>query len=116
MSEFIRINAPRVMKLQDMLATVLKSAKSNKADGQEIERLLIPLFADIGTAGFIVTTGEMPTVTPAAQPRPSILRTPHILQIGEFVAGLQSEQLPSFLTHIVDRMCEEFETKGKTDV
>ncbi len=48
-----------------------------------------------------------PRAEPPLAPRPATLRkAPHILQIGAFVDALPVEQLPSWITHIVNRICE----------
>ena len=57
--------------------------------------------------------GVGPGATPAQNDpgvkskRSTCLReAPHIQQIAEFVADLPSEHLPSYITHLVNRLCE----------
>ena len=57
-----------------------------------------------------VDPGVIPAQSdPGPQPKRStcLRETPHIQQIAEFVADLPSEHLPSYITHLVNRLCEQ---------
>ena len=60
-----------------------------------------------------------PRAEPPPAPRPAPLsKAPHLLQIGTFVDALPLEQLPSWITAIVNRICgaaEEAEKKWSPD-
>lgn len=47
MTDFERINAPRVEKMRAMLETVYKSARSNKAEDAQVADLLRPLIEEL---------------------------------------------------------------------
>ena len=48
---------------------------------------------------------------PGPQPKRStcLREAPHIQQIAEFVAALPNEHLASYITHLVNRLCEQAE-------
>ncbi len=60
-----------------------------------------------------ITPPSVEADTPPAGPvvkRPAVWREPpHIQQIAGFVASLPSEHLPSYITHLVNRLCEQAE-------
>lgn len=85
MTEFERINSPRVDKILAMLATIGKSAKSNKVSEEELESLLSPLTTKLNPKQ---ETQETKVVTTP---------TPHIAKELEALGSLSTQQL-------VDRM------------
>ena len=73
MTEFERINAPRVAKMVAMMETILKSARSNRVGEREVQQLLEPLRnAQRGMSD--LSAPMMPPgveLTPEPQPAPS---------------------------------------------
>lgn len=53
-------NRGRVERMVETLGLLQKSARSNKADDGEIERLLIPMLAALGELGIVTTRGVPP--------------------------------------------------------
>ncbi len=115
MPDFTRINTPRVEKITAMIATILKSARSQRIADEDVAALLAPvsdqlavLFECDGTpapAAPVEPVGATTSIKP-----PTTLRdAPHVHQIAGFVAALPSEQLPSYITHLVNRLCEQAE-------
>ncbi len=103
MTDFIRINRPRVDKINAILATIHKSARSNKISDDDLRALLAPV---------AVPRPSRPAPEPVPTPikPPATLReAPHNHQIAGFVASLPREQLPSYITHLVNRLCEKVE-------
>ncbi len=121
MSDFERINQPRVDKIVAALAVIRKSARSNRADPVEAYRLTLPirdaLVVAFDPGDSIEAKAEewrqLTAEPPVAPKRTTILEAPHIMRIGEFVAGLPIEHLAPMITHLTNRICEELETKGK---
>lgn len=76
MTEFERINAPRVKKLMKQIETILKSARSNKVTDAEIVELMAPVTkiitslpgggATMTPTGAVINTGQPVTLRPAA--------------------------------------------------
>ncbi len=111
MTDFHRINQPRIDKIGATIATIRKSARSQKISDEDVAELLAPVAASVGAQS---AESVSPAVTPAQvetapQPRPTtpLREAPHIHQIAGFVASLPREQLPSYITHLVNRLCEE---------
>lgn len=65
MTDFERINGPRVEKIKDMIAVIEKSARSNKVRPDEIHSLMKPVFHAL-----LVTTGKVPEAPPVASQDP----------------------------------------------
>ncbi len=115
MSDFTRINAPRVAKIEARLSVIRKSARSQNIGNDEIAALLAPV-VDMVTLALsappplprepIVGYG---TAAAPIKPPATLREAPHIHQIAGFVAALPSEQLPSYITHLVNRLCEQAE-------
>ncbi len=103
MARFTNTNQPRVDKIVAMITTIRKSAKSNRIGDDALAALLAPVSALVGD-----TATPEPVAAPA-RPLGALCKAPHILQIAEFVAALPREQLPSYITHIVNRLCEAAE-------
>ncbi len=112
MTDFDRINQPRIDKIKAMIATIRKSAHSQKISDEDVAELLAPVAASVGAQS---AEAVSPATTPAqakdAPPAcPATLReAPHIHQIAGFVASLPREQLPSYITHLANRLCEKVE-------
>ena len=108
MTDFARINQPRVAKIEAMIATIRKSAKSQKISAVEVSDLLSPIAAHLDGA-----LAEAPPKAPAepetVKPPATLRDAPHIQQIAGFVASLPREQLPSWITHVANRLCDEAE-------
>ncbi len=103
MTDFTRINQPRVDKINAMISVVFKSARSNRTEGDEVNALLDPIRDRLGS-----TPAPQPVPTPVKPPA-TLREAPHIQQIAGFVASLPREQLPSYITHLVNRLCEKVE-------
>ncbi len=112
MTEFQRVNGPRVTKIGSMISTIYKSARSNKISGVDLTELMAPIANRLhGPRCGEVTVEAAPAVNPIKPP--AMLRdTPHIHQIAGFVASLPREQLPSYITHMVNRLCERVEPEA----
>ena len=123
MTDFHRINAPRIAKIEAMIATIRKSAKAQKISAGDVAELLAPVaalvapvptvtivsdvekqrIAEAGPGGYIALP---PDETPKGLPRTVWKTPPHILQIDRFVADLQPLHLPIYIKHLVHRLCE----------
>ena len=123
---FERVIIPRVRRAAEAVALIGNGANRNyETTPQEIADLLAGIRETLEAveARYAKHLGSAttPTITspsveadpPPAEPvvkRPTTLReTPHIQQIAEFVASLPSEHLPSYITHLVNRLCEQAE-------
>ena len=119
---FERVIIPRVRRAADAIDLIATGAGRNyETTPQEIADLLVvvreALEAVEARYAKHLGSATTPTITPpsveADAPvvkRPTTLReTPHIQQIAEFVASLPSEHLPSYITHLVNRLCEQAE-------
>ena len=119
---FERVIIPRVRRAADAIDLIAAGAGRNyETTPQEIADLLAvvreALEAVEARYAKHLGSATTPTITPpsveADAPvvkRPTTLReTPHIQQIAEFVASLPSEHLPSYITHLVNRLCEQAE-------
>ncbi len=123
---FERVIRPRVRRAVDAIDLIAAGAGRNyETTPQEIADLLAVVrealeavearyAKHLGSATTPTTTpptgeADPPPAGPVVK-RPTTLReTPHILQIAEFVASLPSEHLPSYITHLVNRLCEQAE-------
>ncbi len=101
MTDFIRINQPRVEAINATLAMIHKSARSNKISDDDLRALL----AHVTVPRPSRPATEMPTAKPPA----TLREAPHIHQIAGFVASLPRDHLPSYITHLVNRLCEQAE-------
>ena len=119
---FERVILPRVKRAVEAVALIGNGAARNyETTPEEIVELLAEVRAALeaveGRYAKHLGSATTPTITPpsveADAPvvkRPTTLReTPHIQQIAEFVASLPSEHLPSYITHLVNRLCEQAE-------
>ncbi len=123
---FERVIIPRVRRAAQAVDLIGNGAARNyETTPQEIADLLAvvreALEAVEARYAKHLGSATTPTITPPsveadAPPagpvvkRPTTLReTPHIQQIATFVASLPSEQLPSYITHLVNRLCEQAE-------
>ncbi len=110
MTDFTRINAPRVSKIKAMIGVIRKSAHSNKIGDEEAVELLAPVASLVCRP-----TTEVEYVKPVAsaeaapKSRPVWRDPPHQDQIARFVADVPREHLPSYITHFVNRLCEQAE-------
>ncbi len=103
MISFTNTNQPRVEKVVAMIATIRKSAKNNRIGDDALAALLAPILVLVGD-----TATPEPVAAPA-RPLGALCKAPHIEQIAGFVAALPREQLPIYITHIVNRLCEAAE-------
>ncbi len=128
---FERVIIPRVRRAAQAVDLIAAGAGRNyETTPQEIADLLAVVrealeavearyAKHLGSATTPTTTppsveADPPPAGPVVK-RPTTLReTPHIQQIAGFVASLPSEQLPSYITHLVNRLCEMAET-GRAD-
>ncbi len=118
MPDFTRINLPRVEKITALILTIRKSARSQKISDKDVAEMLAPVAslacgpttAEVTT---IITPPSVDADTPPAKAlpkaRPIWRDPPHIEQIAGFVAALPNEQIPSYITHLVNRLCEQAE-------
>ena len=123
---FERVIIPRVKRAMESVALIGNGANRNyETSPQEIADLLAGIrealeavearyAKHLGAATTpTITPPSVEADTPPAGPlveRPTTLReTPHIQQIAAFVEQLPSEQLPSYITHLVNRLCEQAE-------
>ena len=123
---FERVIIPRVRRAAQAVDLIGNGANRNyETTPQEIADLLAVVREALEAveARYAKHLGSATTATitapsaeadpPPAGPvvkRPTTLReTPHIQQIAEFVASLPSEHLPSYITHLVNRLCEQAE-------
>ncbi len=95
--------AKMIRGLEDALAAV-RSAYAPRLGG-----------IDSGEADPPPSFTRAPATPPAPRPAP-LRKAPHILQIGTFVDSLPFEQLPSYLTHIANRLCEAAEAVRRKHV
>ena len=107
MTHFTRINQPRVEQMSRMIASIRKSARSQKAGDDEVAALLAPIAALFGD-----TSETAPA--PTKPKRPVWRDPPHIDQIARFVADVPSRHVDIYATHLVHRLCEMAET-GRVD-
>ncbi len=107
MTAFTRINQPRVEKIEAMIATIRKSARSQKISDEDVAELLAPVATQLAVSHTEPSVeADTPPAVPAIKPPATLREAPHIHQIAGFVAALPSEQLPSYITHLVNRLCE----------
>ena len=123
---FERVIVPRVDKAAKAVALVGNGASRDyETTSEEIAGLLAGVrevleavearyARHLGSATTpTITPPSAEADTPPAGPvvkRPTTLReTPHIQQIAAFVASLPSAHLPSYITHLVNRLCEQAE-------
>ncbi len=109
MTDFHRINQPRIDQIGAMIATIRKSARSQKISDEEVAEMLAPVAASVGAQSVEAVS---PATTPAQvkdAPPATLREAPHIHQIAGFVASLPREQLPSYITHLANRLCEQVE-------
>ncbi len=109
MTEFQRINGPRVAKIGSIISTIYKSARSNKISGEDLTALMAPVANRLHGPRCGEVTVE---ASPAIKPPATLREAPHIHQIAGFVASLPREQLPSYITHLVNRLCEQVEPEA----
>ncbi len=112
MTDFIRINQPRVDKINDILAMIWKSANSQGIVLSEILALLEGVKVGKPVPVAVVSDAERQEIIKAGpgpvKPAPALpmAETPHYHRIGAFVDNLPADQLPSYITYIVNRLCE----------
>ncbi len=112
MDDFIRINQPRIYKLNDILAMIRKSADSQGVSGSEIRALLQGVKIGIPAPGVVVSDAERQEIIKAGpgpvKPAPAVpmAETPHYHRIGVFVDNLPAEHLENYIEYIVGRLCE----------
>jgi hypothetical protein len=118
MTDFTRINAPRVEKIAAMIGVIRKSARSQKISAEDVAELLAPVAALMAPAPILAEVSDAekqqiaeagPGAVMAIEPPAPLREAPHIEQIAGFVAALPSEHLPSYITHLVNRLCEQAE-------
>ncbi len=111
MTDFARINQPRVEAINNILAMIHKSARSNKISDDDLRALLAPVAVPrpapvtVSDANLqeIINAGPGPVKLIPALP---MAETPHYHRIGVFVDNLPADQLRSYITYIVNRLCE----------
>ncbi len=112
MTDFNRINQPRIAKIAAMIETVRRSARSNKISNDDVGRVLAPVAALV--CG--LTAPETPTDdAPAPEaPKPRLIwrDPPHEREIARFVADIRPDHVERYITHLVNRLCEMAATKG----
>ena len=119
---FQRVILPRVKRAVESIALIGNGAtRTYETSPDEITALLDEIEEALATVraryakalGEPETLGEItpPPVEPATPAkRPAVWRDPpHIQQIAEFVAALPSEHLSAYITHLVNRLCEQAE-------
>ena len=104
MTEFARINQPRIARIEAAISTIQKSGRSNKVSYEDLAAIMEPIAALLRGTTELRSTTESETVTPA-KPIP-LSQAPHIHRIGAFVDGIPRHLLTSYLTHISNRICE----------
>ncbi len=123
MNDFERINAPRVEKIEAMIATIRKSATSQKINPEEVAALFSShLPPDVaGAAGLVFKTSsdsdgptnpptEVVSAVPAA---PVSARAPEGWKRDDIrlnVSNIPANQLSFYATQIVARMGEIVDT------
>jgi hypothetical protein len=112
MTEFARINAPRVATILAKLGQIAKSANSQRISDEDVTELLAPVAAQFtatppAETNVPLTHGESAEISEGRiRKLPALREAPHIHQIAGFVASLPRDQLPSYITHLVNRVCE----------
>ncbi len=119
---FERVIIPRVGKAAKAVALIGNGASRDyETTPEEIASLLNEIGEALAAvrARYAKALGEpeplAEIIPPPAEPaapakRPAVWREPpHIQQIAGFVASLPSEHLPSYITHLVNRLCEQAE-------
>ncbi len=119
---FERVIIPRVRRAAQAVDLIGNGAtRTYETTPSEIAALLNEIEEALATvrARYAKALGEPvplseiipPPADPAAPAkRPAVWREPpHIQQIAAFVASLPSEHLPSYITHLVNRLCEQAE-------
>ncbi len=106
MSDFIRINQPRVEAINATLAMIHKSARSNKISDDDLRALLAPVAVPRPSLP------AEPETTP--KPRPVWRDPPHQDRIGRFVADVPRDHVRIYITHLVNRLCEMAAQKEPT--
>ncbi len=104
MTDFIRINQPRIDKINDILAMIRKSATSQDVAMLEVMSLMGEVKLHLPPSQ---ETVEAPT-TPQAKKAPALpmSETPHYHRIGAFVDNLPAEHLEYYIGSITGRLCE----------
>ncbi len=105
MSDFTRINQPRVEAINATLAMIHKSAHSNKISDDDLRTLLAPV---------AVPRPSRPATEVEAKPRPVWRDPPHQDRIGRFVADVPRDHVEIYITHLVARLCEMAKQKEPT--
>ena len=123
---FERVIIPRVGKAAKAVALIGNGASRDyETTPEEIADLLVvvreALEAVEARYAKHLGSATTPTITPpsaeadtppaVSEPKPpaTLRETPHQLQIAGFVASLPSEHLSSYITHLVNRLCEQAE-------
>jgi hypothetical protein len=105
MSDFERINGPRVERLIEIIEMIRKSAKSQKVTDEAVNALLSRAFA-----GSPADTSE-PESAPQA-PAPAVKRPSEVMEwadVPKLVASIPDQLLGSVATQLTHRLCERFE-------
>ncbi len=105
MSDFIRINQPRVEAINATLDMIHKSARSNKISDDDLRALLAPV---------AVPRPSRPANEAKPKPRPIWREPVHEREIARFVADIRPEHVERYITHLVNRLCEMAEA-GRAD-
>ena len=109
-ADFTRINAPRVAKIEAMITTIRKSARSQKISDDDVAELLAPVAAQFADAAPptapVEPEAQADAAEPAPKPRPVWRDPPHILQIDRFIADLPALHLSIYAKHLIHRLCE----------
>ncbi len=114
MTDFTRINQPRVEMIGDILAMIRRSAHSQKISDEDVAELLAPVAALV--CGPTTTKAHTTVVScyvdkagpGPAKPAPALpmAETPHYHRIGAFVDNLPAEHLENYITSITGRLCD----------
>ncbi len=109
MTDFARINQPRVEKIAAMIGVIRKSGRSQKVSAEDVAALLAPVAAQFAdTPAPAAGIAQAPTSERPHEPTPPVPLTeaPHIGRIAMFVDTLPAAHLSSYLLHIGNRLCE----------
>ena len=106
MSDFVRINQPRVAKILSTLDQVRKSARSQRPDPVEIAELLDPVHLELMALAGHKTAPKASDPTDDPGPVLPILEAPHFHRISAFVAQLPAGHIPSYMTYLMCRLCD----------
>ena len=108
MSDFERINAPRVDKIVDMLRVIAKSAKSNKASDEEVAALLAPVRKHLGIGGDEIPRTRV-RVRPNTPKTNNGLKNPSWVDARNFAETLSLNDLGHVMAVAMNRVDEALE-------